>query len=93
MAKSSKKKKKVEELTLEEHEAQLEKEVTASKKKKKKASKVSSGSQILKKTFKSIEEKNIKISKTKKPQITQVETKFVVSTTLDNKPLDLSVEH
>ena len=33
------------------------------------------------------------ISKTKKPQITHVETKLVVSTTLDKNPLDLSVEH
>ncbi len=35
----------------------------------------------------------IKISKTKKPHITQVVTKFVVSTTLDKRPLVLSVEH
>ena len=43
LAKSSKKKKKVEELTLKEHEAQLEAELK-SPKKKKKGSKVSSGS-------------------------------------------------
>ena len=34
-----------------------------------------------------------KISKVKNPHITQVVTKFVVSTTLDNKFRDLSVEH
>ena len=43
--------------------------------------------------LRSIEVKNIKISKTRKPQITHVETKLVVSTTLDKKPRDLSVEH
>ena len=33
------------------------------------------------------------ISKIKKPLITHVVTKLVVSTTLDTKPLPLSVEH
>jgi hypothetical protein len=33
------------------------------------------------------------ISKTRKPLITQVDTKFVVSITLERKPLLLSVEH
>ena len=44
LAKPSKNTKKVEKLTLEQHEAQLEKEAKEPKKKKKKASKVSSGS-------------------------------------------------
>ena len=37
--------------------------------------------------------KNIKISNIKKPLITQVVTKLVVSITLDIYPLLLSVEH
>ena len=51
------------------------------------------GSQISKIFFKSNEVKYINSSKNKKPQITQVVTKFVVSTTLDKRFLVLSVEH
>ena len=51
------------------------------------------GSQILKNIFKSMLVKYIKISKIKKPHITQVVTKLVVSTTLEIYPLLLSVEH
>ena len=43
--------------------------------------------------FKSIFVKYMNISKTKKPLITHVVTKLVVSTTLDTNPLLLSVEH
>ena len=43
--------------------------------------------------FKSKLVKYINISKTRKPLMTQVVTKLVVSTTLDNNPLLLSVEH
>ena len=48
---------------------------------------------ILKSIFKSKEVKYIKISNTKKAHITHVVTKLVVSTTLGNRDLVLSVEH
>ena len=45
------------------------------------------------KFFKSRVVKYINISKTKKPHITQVVTKLVVSITLEKKSLLVSVEH
>ncbi len=51
------------------------------------------GSHKSKNIFKSKLVKYIKISNTRKPLITQVVTKLVVSTTLDKYPLLLSVEH
>ena len=63
------------------------------KKPKKIAISGTNGNQISKNVFKSYSVKYMNISKVRNPHITQVVTKFVVSTTLDERFLSLSVEH